>query len=176
MAHSFGSLGAFAVHLAARHIEIRRELERGLDHALERIEETARSEFGTYQPAAGEFAAWAPLADATQEQREALGYTPNDPLLRTGDLMNAVEREIDKAGLEGAVGVREGQLGTVMLAQEVGTSRIPPRPVLGPAAYRNVALVKRLAGAAVIAGIIGGDQIHAALGYDLSTRETGEDG
>ena len=170
----FDSFGAFALHLATRTTEVRHEVERGLESAAERIEATARSEFGVYQPAQGPFPAWDPLGDATQAERAMLGFTPNDPLLRAGDLQAAVTHEVDRGDLSAVVGVPDGKLGDVMVAQELGTSRIPPRPVLGPAAYRNKEAIRKLVGAAVVAGIVGADQIHASLGYDFEASEVGE--
>jgi hypothetical protein len=37
-----------------------------------------------------------------------------------------------------------------MVYQELGTDRIPPRPVLGPAAYKNKDKIERILGEAVV--------------------------
>ena len=163
----FGSLAELALHIAERQVAVRERLENGLEKAVLRIEKTAKSEFGSYQPAVGPFPGWDPLAEATQDEREKLGFTPDDPLLRSGDLRESVDHIVDRAALEGVV----GSTSPVLVFQEFGTGHIPARPVLGPAAYRNVPAIKRLVGEAVVSGIIGGDAIHAALGYDIDVAE-----
>ena len=40
----------------------------------------------------------ASLADSTQKQRSYLGYTPNDPLFRTGELESSIRFELNQAG------------------------------------------------------------------------------
>lgn len=118
-----------------------------VDHARD-IQEDARRRIGTYQGATGPFAAWQELADATKEERIELGYTANDPLLRTGELRAAITLEYRKN--EAVVGVPDMQVGAgtkadpvrnigdIAVDQEFGTSRgIPPRPFLGPAAFMH---------------------------------------
>jgi len=56
-----------------------------------------------------------------------------------------------------------------MVYQELGTETIPPRAVLGPAAIHNKDRIEIILGSAVIAGLIGKDRIHKALGYDFKT-------
>ena len=96
---------------------------------------------------------------ATQERREKLGFTPNDPLLMSGDLRDTIEHRT--AELETEIGSDSD----IMVYQEFGTATIPPRPVLGPAAERNHDLILKELGGAVVAGIIGGDLVHHSLGY-----------
>jgi len=96
--------------------------------------------FGTYQEG------WPQLADSTQEQRVKQGFSPNDPLFRSGALQGAVHAVPGKDGAHDSVfiGVVDGQeieqpngsmvdAVTVMAAQEYGTDdgRVPPRPVFG---------------------------------------------
>lgn len=132
-------------------------LETGLEAILRRIQRTARSEIGTYQSEAGPFPGWAPLAEATKEERVRLGYTEDDPLKRTGALEESIEKE--RKGLEGVVGSTADE----MLFLEFGTSKMPPRPVLGPAAFRNKPWLIKLAAAAVVSGFVGRDLISSAL-------------
>lgn len=77
---------------------------------------------------------WPPLAPSTVAQKEKLGYTGQvsgtDPLLRTGAL-----RESIKPAVEGLTLV-VGSTDKIAAYQEMGTSRIPPRPFLG-LALRN---------------------------------------
>ena len=154
-----------ADHLATRIVAERLALEVGLERVLHVVAETARSEFGSYQPAIGGFPEWPELADSTKEDRASQGYTENDPLYRTGATQKSIATEVDKAALEGGVGSEDEK----MLWFEMGTSKMPARPVLGPAAFRNKSAIQKLVGAAAVAGLIGEDQIHAALGYDFET-------
>jgi hypothetical protein len=159
------SLGEMAAELAMRVPLIAVELHHGLEKIVERIEKTAKAEFGHYQPATGPFPQWPELADATQEERARLGFTENDPLLRTGARRDSIEHKVD--GLEGLVGSTDEK----MPFSEFGTATEPARPVLGPAAFRNRSAIEKLVGAAVVSGLIGRDQIHAALGYDFETKD-----
>lgn len=159
------SLGEMALELALIVPEVALELHHGLEKVAQRIEATAKSEFGVYQAEQGAFPAWPELAEATKDDRVRQGYTENDPLLRSGELMNTVGHEVQ--GLEAAIGSTDEK----MVFHEFGTSRMPARPVLGPAAFRNKAAIQKLVGAAVVAGLIGTDQVHAALGYDFTTKD-----
>jgi len=74
----------------------------------------------------GDNAKLASLAPSTQEERSRQGFTPNDPLVRTGELRDSLEVE---AGLMMA-GV--GSPDILMRYHELGDTRgrYPPRPVL----------------------------------------------
>lgn len=143
-----------------------------LHHALEKcaklIEVTAKSEFGTYQPEVGPFPDWPELAESTQEARSRAGFTPNDPLLVTGKLRDSIHHETN--GLEAVI----GSTSDIMPYHEFGTASIPPRPVLGPAAFRNKKHIQRILGKAVVDGLfrLNGKMlpIHPALGYDMEIK------
>jgi phage gpG-like protein len=126
------------------------ELHHGLKKCAVAIEATAKSEFGVYQGEVDPFAAWAPLAASTQAERERLGYTPDDPLLRSGELQDSVSHVV--SGTEAVIGSDS----EVMVYQELGTPTIPPRAVLGPAAIRNKPLIQRTLGLAVVNGLLYG--------------------
>ena len=112
-----------------------------LDTAAALIEREAKAEIGSYQRSnLGPYDPWAELAQATKDERVRLGFTPNDPLLRTGELRDSIGRQVE--GLEAVI----GSTSDVMVYQELGTSRIPPRPVLGLAAIRKNRDVLRLIG------------------------------
>jgi hypothetical protein len=66
-------------------------------------------------------------AESTQEQRVALGFSANDPLLRTGTLRDSIGHVVE--GNVGYVGTND----KVAPFQEFGTSKNPPRPFLGGA-------------------------------------------
>lgn len=100
------------------------------------IEASAKSKFGGYQ------AGWVPLAESTKAERRRLGFTPDDPLFRSGGLRDDVRHKVD--GDTVFIGVEPGQTlrgpdgktidaAKVMAVQEYGDSRghVPPRPVFG---------------------------------------------
>ena len=143
-------------------------LHNGLEKCAKLIEATAKSEFGTYQPDVGPFPDWPQLADSTQEARAKAGYAPNDPLLMTGKLRDSIQHET--SGLVAVI----GSTSDIMPYHEFGTATIPPRPVLGPAAFRNREHIKKIIGEAMISGLfqLNGKMlpIHPALGYDMEIK------
>lgn len=110
-------------------------LEEGRHHALEEaakvVEKEAKRVIGTYDYG------WPQLADATQEDRVQKGYTPNDPLLRSGELRDSIEHKV--------VSREEAHIGSnsdIAVYQELGTDHIPPRSFLaGAAAHKEKEVV-----------------------------------
>lgn len=132
----FCSFGALAADLGS----VRHRLSKAVADELEAqgaaIEASAKSKFGGYQTG------WAPLAESTKAQRQRLGFTPDDPLFRSGGLRDAVHHKVE--GESVFIGVEPGQklhgpdgkevdAAMVMAVQEYGDSRghVPPRPVFG---------------------------------------------
>jgi phage gpG-like protein len=107
------------------------------------VQSDAMMRIGEYQAAVGPFPRWQQLAASTQAERARLGFTPNDPLERTGKLARSIEITIQ--GHTGYVGTND----PVAEYQEYGTARIPPRPFLGPAAFVNEARIQKLFARAV---------------------------
>lgn len=140
----FGSVTHFLVHLAEAQLAVHVASHRALDRAAAIIEKDAKQQIGTYQPDAGPFNAWPELADSTKQDRVSKGFSENDPLLRTGELRDSISREVH--GHEAAI----GSTSDVMVYQELGTDRIPPRPVLGPAAFKNKDRIEKVLGDAVV--------------------------
>lgn len=160
----FKSLTAFGEFMAITPLAIAAELKRGLEMSAKAIEETAKAEIGKYQPEVGPFPEWPELAESTQAERERLGYTPNDPLLRTGDLRDSIKREV--GNLEAVIGSESD----IAAYQEFGTDKIPARPFMGPAAFHNKNKIAAVLGAATVSGMFGGGRIHPALGYDMDIK------
>lgn len=158
---SFDSFGAFAVHLLEREVATVVALQAGLHHVAKAIETSAKAEIGQYQQTVGPFNAWDSLAESTEAEKARLGYEPDAPLLRTGGLRDSITHEVD--GLEAAIGSDDD----VMVYHEFGTPKMPPRPVLGPAAIHNKQRIEKIVGAALVTGLVGGDMIHPGLGYDF---------
>ncbi len=91
----------------------------------------AKGYIGDYQPAVPPFPAWPPLAGSTVEDRVARGYTPNDPLLRQGDLRRSVTGVV--RGRSAVV----GSTSPIAPWQELGTSTTPARSFLGRAVAQH---------------------------------------
>lgn len=161
---SFDSLGAFATHLVEREVATVVALQAGLHHVGKAIETSAKAEIGQYQQSAGPFPAWEVLADSTETEKARLGYEPDAPLLRTGDLRDSITHQVE--GFEAAIGSED----QVMVYHEFGTTKMPPRPVLGPAAIHNKHRIEKIVGAALMAGLVEGDVIHEGLGYGFETK------
>lgn len=136
------------------------EMERGLKKCAVLVENTAKQEIGVYQGAIGPFSPWPALADSTQAERARLGYSPDEPLLRTGELRDSIKHEVDR--LHAVIGSKEDKAAW----QEFGTDKIPPRPFMGPAVIHNEKQILQILGKTVARGISGGQIAAPSLGYD----------
>lgn len=127
------------------------DLERIMPVSIGRITETiataaqerAQAKIGHYQQGIEAFPAWAPLADSTLAEKRRLGFAPPDnPLLRTGELRESIEKRVDRLAGQAQVGSNSD----VMVYQELGTKTIPPRPVLGPTGAEVMQTIEKLIG------------------------------
>lgn len=157
----FKSIGDFIVHLATLEAAVVIELHHGLEKVARGVERSAKDEIGFYQPAVGPFPAWAELAESTEAEKARLGYPTEAPLLRTGDMRDNISHEV--RGLEAVIGSPDERA----VYHEFGTSKMPPRPIFGPAAIHNREKIAAVLGAAAVSGLIGGARVHPALGYDF---------
>ena len=146
----FTSFAGFGAHLLALAIKDTILEHEALEMACKEIEEKAKEKFGEYQAAAGPFAAWAPLAATTIDDRIAKGYTPDDPLLRSGETRDSIEHKV--VGHEGHVGSDSD----VLLFLELGTSKMPARSTLGAAAFELSPKIAREIGIEFGAYLAGG--------------------
>ena len=110
------------------------------------VQEKAKDLIGHYS----DFPEWPQLAESTQEERARLGWTPNDPLLRSGELRESITHETIHDNMEVI-----GSTSEIMVCQEFGTKTIPPRPVLGPASILTGEEVSKIARKAVYEAIAG---------------------
>ncbi|QBJ80512.1 hypothetical protein [Aquitalea sp. USM4] len=156
----FKSLGELALHLASLQAQQVIELQHGLEVCAKKIEKTAKEEIGHYQSAVGPFPEWAELAESTEFDKASHGYPVDAPLLRTGEMRDSIGHEVH--GLEAIIGAKDPK----MVYHEFGTSKIPPRPVMGPALFRNKDFILRTIGKAAVTGLVGGQRIHPGLGYE----------
>lgn len=147
----FNSVGAFAAHLMKLAEKVEPAMHAELKKIGKTLEKDAKGIIGEYQNEnMGPFPAWKELADSTKEDRVNKGFTPNDPLLRTGDLRDSIESEAD------GLSVTVGSDSKIALYQEMGTRRgIPPRPFLSLALVRNEAKIKEKLGGAIIYRVFG---------------------
>jgi len=134
------TLTEFANQLEASIATIKPRLEIGLDK-VGTLAQTLAAEYpGHYQPG------WAPLAASTLRDKEKKGFPVPSPLLRTGEMAGSYRKELVPEALAVVVGSPE----KVALWQEMGTSRIPPRPVLSLAMRNAIPYAKEVfAGIAV---------------------------
>ena len=168
MTTNFNSLHAFAAFLISSNKKREDDLVRGLEQAGRVIRRKAKSKFGKYQKSEGPFPMWKPLALATVESRARAGATPNEPLLVDGKLRESIDLEVDRDSLTLAV----GSTSDIMVYQELGTDKIPPRPVLGPAALQSAARIRKILGAAAVAGLLPKDYTGAPGGPDSTDYES----
>ncbi|MFI4985823.1 MAG: hypothetical protein ACHQF3_00105 [Alphaproteobacteria bacterium] len=107
----------------------------------------------------GPFMEWEPLADSTIAEKERLGYfgqvSETDPLLREGTLRDSI-----RFGVEG---LQLLLYSTSKIAgyHEYGTSKMPPRPFLGPSLLEVEPAAQREIGGAA-ARVLAGGRAEAA--------------
>ena len=123
---TLGELAAFMTTSAARS---RAELTLEVHKVLGEAAKDAEAMIGT------ERADWPALAESTVEEKTRLGYvghvSDTDPLLRAGELRGSIESDAERSGstVSGVIGSNS----KIAAYQEMGTSRIPPRPFLSAA-------------------------------------------
>ena len=135
----FDSFAELAAHFSAVEQRVGPAIVKELQAQGQAIEAQAKARFGTYQ------AGWKPLKESTMRERERKGFTPNDPLFRSGALQGAVGFKIDGESL--FVGVEPGKTiqgsngksvdaALVMAVHENGSTdgRVPARPIFGAVA------------------------------------------
>lgn len=113
------TLDQFERHLSAAVVQVKPRLEIGLDKVGTLAETLAAHYPGEYQEG------WKPLAPSTLKDKEAKGFPVPSPLKRTGGMAASYKKELHPAELAVVVGSAD----KIALYQEMGTSRIPPRPV-----------------------------------------------
>lgn len=143
------SLLGFIGHLAGFAARLDAHEHKALDHIGKIVAEEAKHELGTYQEAVGQFGAWPSLAESTQAERTRLGFTPDDPGLRSGAMRDSIEHVV--ADREAVIGSADEHLEYF----ELGTRHQPPRSVLGMAVLHEEHQIRAIAGGAVVSAFIG---------------------
>jgi hypothetical protein len=144
----FSVLG-FAEHLVALEVAFHTKVHHALEDCLKVLQKDMKAQIGDYQDQAGPYEAWQPLADSTEARKALIGAPANAPLERFGKLKKSFKYETD--GLEGIVGSTD----PVMRYHEEGTDRAPPRPVVGPALWKNRDHIRGLCAQAAIETLTG---------------------
>lgn len=114
-------------HVAKLTAEMDAAVNAGLNVVASKLLADTREKFGEYQTGEGPFQTWPPLAQATKDRRLELGFSEDEPLLRTGDLRDSYYKAVGH--MEAGVGSDEEKA----LAQEVGNpaTNLPARSTLG---------------------------------------------
>jgi hypothetical protein len=152
---SFGALGAHFARLALVGEAVTHHIT---EQAAQIVEKDAKARIGSYQDAAGPFGAWANLAPSTVDDRIRKGFTPDDPLLRTGGLRDSYGHKT-----QGAMAV-VGSPSLIALYMEQGNSKMPARAVVGPAAYASADAIGRVAATTLIAWVSGAGWVKPRIG------------
>jgi hypothetical protein len=145
---------AFAVAEMAGIIgEFHMEMGRAIERAGKLVEREAKKEIGQYQDGSPPFVSWPELADYTKDDRTRLGFTENDPGLRTGQMGADIDTKIFNHGdqHEANIGSDDDEL----LWFELGTVTQPPRSVLGLAAVRNEEKIREILGESAVLAMTG---------------------
>ena len=127
----FTSLAALGRHFGRLALEGEAVTNRVTEKVADIVKQDAQVKIGVYQEAAGQFPAWAPLADSTVADRISKGFSPLEPLLRTGELRDSIETHVE--GAEATV----GSASMIALYQEQGHRANPAAAVPGPGAVRR---------------------------------------
>ncbi len=143
------SLMQFIGHVARFDARLDELQTRGMERVARIVENEARSVVGHYQDAVGPFAAWQELADSTKDDRVRQGFTENDPGLRTGEMRDSIQHVSDKENA--VIGSDDDKL----VWFELGTSKQPPRSVLGTAVIHKEEAIKAVLGSAVVKALVG---------------------
>lgn len=118
---TFRDLGDFGRFLMLKSIEIQPAIS-------ESLKLVADEYYNKVTSIIGDNAKLRPLEQSTQDERVKHGFTPNDPLLRTGDLRNSIEK------VHGVMSSGVGTSNPKMLYHEYGFinfktgASVPPRP------------------------------------------------
>ena len=151
---TFHSMVEFSVYLGTLIPAVLVAQHEALVESCEVLQTEAKDMIGEYQYGAGGFIDWADLAPSTKAQRVMLGFTEDDPGLRTGEMRDSIQY---RAGIiEAEVGSDDDKL----VWFEEGTSKQPPRSVLGLAATRMGPKVAEICGEAVYLRLVGAKRRH----------------
>jgi HK97 gp10 family phage protein len=126
------NLDQFASLLERAAVKATPELEKVVAKLGPIVAEAAKEKIGHEQPG------WPPLAASTIEEKAAAGFETPAPLLRTGAMRESITSE-----LIAPLAVAVGSSDKTAVYQELGTSRMPPRPFIAPAMLESLPAATR---------------------------------
>src|SRR5579872_3525335 len=171
----FPNMDALAAHALRLGPRLNGALALGVRNAARKIHSKAKAMFGHYQTGDGPFGSWPELQDTTKEERVRQGYSANEPLKRSGDLMRSYV--IEQHGLTAGVGSPEAKA----LGQEIGVPghNVPARSTLGIAFVKSeregFGVLNELIGATLVYGGTRSPQALISRGM-LGEEDTLEEG
>ena len=160
VSQSFASMAHLATHLARIAVAEHEMQHEALERCAKLVEKRAKAKLGEYQDAAGPFAGWAELADATKADRAAKGFPDDEPLLRTGALRDSIGHTVRDSVAQ------IGSDSDIAVYQELGTRHIPPRSFLGGAMAESLSEVKQIVGESAVAALVGKGVFNRRLGIE----------
>ncbi len=133
------TLGEFAARLAGMSADVKAAEEEIVVRGCKMIQKTAKGMIGHEQPY------WPALAPATIEDKQRKGFKVPAPLLRTGEMRDSIQvnAPLDENGVTVGYVFSDS---VIAKYQELGTSKIPPRPFLGAAAMGRERDIHEMAG------------------------------
>lgn len=144
---NFSSFAAFATHLQVLAIEAKAIKHAVLEAAAEEVQETAKGMIGFYH----QDPHWPALSPEYEAEKVRAGFEPDAPLLRTGEMRESIRYVVAVDGHSAVVGSDDQK----MVWHEIGTSRMPPRPVMGPAGIHSAPRVALTASKMITAWLSG---------------------
>jgi hypothetical protein len=136
------SLDKFAKQLEMMVSAYDRKLDLSLNFVGKELVKAAKDKIGHLNDAAGEFPAWKELAESTKRDKERNDYVFNadyNPLYREGELRKSINYRLNKTLRNKTL--KLGSTSKIMIYQEKGTDRIPPRPVIGPTMFQSIPIL-----------------------------------
>ncbi len=147
MTKTYRSFGALARALERAAERLPATYAASMEAGAKAVQDEAKARIGHYQDG------WRPLAQSTVAEKRRLGYADEEndnPLLRTGEMRDSIKAEASERGFV------VGSVDDVMVYQELGTSRIPPRPVLAPSLKATAPAIAKALGRAIRKTLTGG--------------------
>jgi phage gpG-like protein len=166
---TLSSFGELAAKLMTAEADMKLAQEAAVEKACQMVEKWAKKAIGQYLPGYN----WAQLKEATQEERVRLGYSANEPLLRTGELRDSIGHFVEREGAEviGYVGTND----PVAKYHEYGTSRMPPRSFLGASMMAQERAIVEMTGHLFAAAMQGGPNFREMREMVSMLRELGRE-
>jgi HK97 gp10 family phage protein len=154
----FSNIESFVEHLGKIAATEAAMAHRALEKCAKVVEKRAKQKIGEYQEQVGPFIAWPELAESTKRDREAQGYSENEPGLRSGEMRESIGHVTSISAMETQIGSNDDK----MVFFELGTSKQPPRSALGGAMAESLPKIEHILGEELL-GMITATKVSAAL-------------